>query len=48
MEIISAARFRRVYLCTDPVDFYEKYGFTHIGTGYHPWGETSRIYASEV
>ena len=44
----ASAGFRRVYLCTDHVGFYEKYGFTHIGTGYHPWGETSRIYASEV
>jgi len=39
--------FEKVYLCTDHVGYYEKYGFRHIGTGYHPWGESSRIYESE-
>lgn len=36
--------FDSVYLCTDHVGYYERYGFEHIGTGYHPWGEASRIY----
>ena len=35
---------KSVYLATDHVGYYEKYGFHHIGTGYHPWGDTSRIY----
>lgn len=34
--------------CTDHIGYYERYGFTHIGTGYHPWGESSRIYAAET
>lgn len=38
-------KFSHMYLCTDHVGYYEKYGFEHIGTGYHPWGESSRIYA---
>ncbi len=38
------AGFARVYLCTDHVGYYEKYGFTYVGQGYHPWGEESRIY----
>ena len=37
--------FTAMYLSTDLVGYYEKYGFTYIGTGYHPWGEKSRIYA---
>jgi N-acetylglutamate synthase-like GNAT family acetyltransferase len=38
------AGFDSVYLCTDHIGYYEKYGFTYIGQGYHPWNEESRIY----
>jgi len=38
------AGFEHVYLCTDHIGFYERYGFEYIGQGYHPWGEESRIY----
>lgn len=40
--------FPRLYLCTNHVGYYEKYGFTYLGLGYHPWGESSRIYVTEV
>lgn len=43
-EDARAAAFSRIYLCTDHIGYYEHYGFKHIGTGYHPWGEFSRIY----
>lgn len=37
-----------LYLCTDHKGYYEKSGFSYVGDGYHPWGETSRIYAYDV
>jgi N-acetylglutamate synthase-like GNAT family acetyltransferase len=40
--------FSHLYLCTELVGYYEKYGFTYIGTGYHPWGASSRIYVTYV
>ena len=36
--------FDNVYLLTGHVGLYEKYGFSYLAQGYHPWGEESRIY----
>ena len=44
----AKAGFANLYLCTDHIGFYEKYGFTYIGQGYHPWGEASRIYECKL
>ncbi|MFI9225280.1 GNAT family N-acetyltransferase [Peribacillus frigoritolerans] len=42
------AGFNQVFLCTDHIGYYEKYGFAYIGDGYHPWGSSSRIYESNT
>lgn len=36
--------FPTVYLATGHTGYYERYGFSYIAKGYHPWGEESRIY----
>lgn len=40
--------FTHIFLCTDHIGLYEKYGFDYIGTGYHPWGVQSRVYQLTV
>lgn len=42
------AGFDKLYLCTDHIGYYEHYDFNHIGTGYHPWGDESRIYEADL
>lgn len=46
----EAARigFDRLYLCTDHIGYYEKFGFDYLAEGYHPWGESSRVYEARV
>ena len=40
----STFGYEYLYLSTEHIGFYEKYGFSYIGQGYHPWGDESRIY----
>jgi N-acetylglutamate synthase-like GNAT family acetyltransferase len=40
--------FSKLYLCTEHIGYYEKYDFKYIGTGYHPWGGSLRVYECKV
>jgi len=40
--------FESLYLATDHIDYYEKFGFEYIADGYHPWGDVSRVYEFKV
>lgn len=44
MGYLRSAGFDRVYLVSDHVGLYEKYGFTVIDRKPAPWGETEKIY----
>lgn len=43
-EDAKKAGFTKLYLSTDHIGYYEKYGWKYIGNGYYPWEEQSRIY----
>ena len=47
-EDTKKAGYKYLYLSTQHIGFYEKYGFNYVGQGYHPWGEESRIYEIRV
>jgi N-acetylglutamate synthase-like GNAT family acetyltransferase len=44
----AKAGFPKVYLSTNHIGYYEKYGFEYVCAGYHPWGESSRVYECRV
>ena len=43
----AALGFPIVYLCTDHVGFYERYGWRYIGDGYSVSGEKTRMYEAQ-
>lgn len=40
--------FKEIFLATDHIGYYEHFGFEFVGIGYHPWGESSRIYSLKI
>lgn len=40
--------YNKLYLCTDHINYYEKYGWIHICNGYHTWNRESKIYMIET
>lgn len=40
--------FSKIYLCTDHIQYYEKYGWTCITEGFHPWKRKSNIYVANT
>jgi len=36
--------FNSLYLCTDHIGYYEKYGFNYLFDSYSFWGENGRVY----
>ena len=40
--------FKKLYLATDFIDFYEQFDFHYLADGYHPWGDKSRIYEGNI
>ena len=45
---VGSLGFKKIYLCTDHIGYYEKYGWLYIGQGHHHWGDISRIYEADV
>ncbi|MGF6355458.1 putative GNAT superfamily acetyltransferase [Paenibacillus sp. 4624] len=40
--------FSKLYLCTDHIDYYERYGWLHLCNGYHSWNRESKIYVIDT
>lgn len=47
-RIAKAQGYKQVYIATDHVGLYEKYGFSYIGTRIDIYNEESRIYCKKL
>lgn len=48
MEYLKKLGFTEVYLISDHINLYEKYGFKVIDKKIAPWGEEEKIYRMEI
>lgn len=48
IEDVTNIGFNSVYLSTDHIGYYEKYGFKYITDGYYLWGEKTRVYEYKI
>lgn len=48
MSYLKTLGFHQVFLVSDHVNFYEKYGFKVIDRKLAPWGEIEKIYMREL
>lgn len=48
VRVAKAHGVERVYICTDHIGLYERYGFTYMENRLSIYGEDSRVYFREV
>ena len=48
MDYLKSVGFEKVYLVSDHVNLYEKYGFQVIDRRMAPWGEEEKIYVQKL
>lgn len=48
MEYLKELGFKEVYLVSDHINLYEKYGFKVIDKKIAPWGEEEKIYIQKL
>lgn len=48
MDYLKSVGFEKVYLVSDHVNLYEKYGFQVIDRKMAPWGEEEKIYVQKL
>lgn len=48
MDYLKSVGFEKVYLVSDHVNLYEKYGFEVIDRKMAPWGEEEKIYMQKL
>jgi GNAT superfamily N-acetyltransferase len=40
--------YKKIFLATNHIGYYEKYSWKYVATGFHPWGAESRIYENKT